>query len=88
MALHCMPDMYDPPETLEAPGLPFVPPPHYTGRWRHDLSNEVNALAMAAAAARRMLALGDVQAAAVNLARAEESGMRCVHLLRQMPPPD
>ncbi|GAB2517011.1 hypothetical protein [Lysobacter humi (ex Lee et al. 2017)] len=81
-----MPDIYDPLGPFEIPGPPFAPPPHYTGRWRHDLSNEVNALTMATAAARRMLDRGDVQAAAMNLARAEEAGMRCVHLLRHLPP--
>ena len=65
---------------------PFPPPPpHYTGRWRHDLANEVNALTMAAAAARHMLEMGDVQSARANLARAEVSGMRCIDLLRHMP---
>lgn len=75
-----MRDAYPPPG-------PYADPPHYTGRWRHDLSNEVNALTMAASAARHMLEVGDLHAAMVNLARAEESGMRCVHLLRHMPPP-
>jgi hypothetical protein len=65
------------------PGGPM--PPHYTGRWRHDVSNEVNAVAMAASAARHMLQLGDVPAAIANLARAEDAAMRCIELLRQMP---
>ena len=34
------------------PAGPFPRPVHYTGRWRHDLSNEVNALTMATAAER------------------------------------
>lgn len=80
-----MPDPFDPRGPFQPPGASPIPP-HYTGNWRHDLSNEVNALAMAAAAARRMLELGDLQSVAMNLARAEESGMRCVHLLRHMPP--
>lgn len=70
------------------PANRFPPPPHYTGRWRHDLSNEVNALTMATSAARHMLEQGDVRAALINLARAEESGMRCIHLLRCMPHPE
>ena len=74
-----MPEPFPPP-----PG--FGPPPHSTGHWRHDLSNEVNALTMAASAARHMLECGDVRAALINLARAEESGMRCIDLLRHMPP--
>ena len=41
---------------------------------------------MAASAARHMLDIGDVRAAMINLARAEESGMRCIELLRHMPP--
>lgn len=81
-----MPDAFDPRGPLEPAGGPFAAPPHYTGRWRHDLSNEINALTMATAAARRMLEMGDVPAAAINLARAEESGARCIHLLRHMPP--
>ena len=62
------------------------PPPHYTGRWRHDLSNEVNAVAMAASAARHMVQAGDLHAAMVNMARAEDAAMRCIDLLRRMPP--
>ena len=73
-------------EPFPPPGA-YPPVPHYTGRWRHDLSNEVNALTMATSAARHMLEIGDVRAAMVNLARAEESGMRCIELLRHMPPP-
>lgn len=68
------------------PQGPYPPLPHYTGRWRHDFSNEVNALTMATSAARYMLEMGDVRGAMINLARAEESGMRCVELLRHMPP--
>ena len=60
-------------------------PAHYTGRWRHDLSNEINALTMATSAARHMIDIGDLRAAAVNMARAEDAGMRCIELLRHMP---
>jgi hypothetical protein len=67
------------------PGAP-LPPPHYTGRWRHDLSNEVNAVTMATSAARHMLQVGDVPAAMINLARAQDAAMRCIELLRHMPP--
>lgn len=81
-----MPEPFDPHAPYPPHPGPFVPPPHYTGRWRHDLSNEINALTMATAAARRMFEMGDLQGVAVNLARAEESGMRCIHLLRHMPP--
>lgn len=70
---------------MSEPFPPFSPPP-FTGRWRHDLSNEINALTMATAAARRMIECGDAPAALANLARAEESGMRCIYLLRHMPP--
>lgn len=66
---------------------PGAAPPHWTGHWRHDLSNEVNTLTMAAAAARHMIEVGDLHAAMMNLARAEEAGMRCIQLLRHMPPP-
>lgn len=72
------------PEPFPPPG-PF-PPPHYTGRWRHDLSNEVNALTMATSAARHMVEMGDLRSAMINLARAEDAGMRCIELLRHMPP--
>jgi hypothetical protein len=68
---------------------PFPPaglPPHYTGHWRHDLSNEVNAVTMATSAARHMIRIGDIPAAMVNLARAEDAAMRCIELLRHMPP--
>lgn len=82
-----MPDAYDPQGPFEPAAEPFASPSHYTGRWRHDLSNEINALTMATAAARRMLETGDLPAVAMNLARAEESGMRCIQLLRHMPPP-
>lgn len=68
------------------PGGPLQPPPHYTGRWRHDLSNEINAVTMATSAARHMMQLGDVRAAMVNLERAEDAAMRCIDLLRRMPP--
>jgi hypothetical protein len=64
----------------------LVAQPRHTGNWRHDLSNELNAVTMAAAAARRMIEIGDLQRAMVNLARAEESGIRCVQLLQHMPP--
>ncbi|WP_133477978.1 hypothetical protein [Cognatilysobacter segetis] len=67
------------------PGAPR-PPPHYTGRWRHDLSNEVNAVTMATSAARHMIQMGDIPAAMINLARAEDAAMRCIDLLRHMPP--
>ncbi|TZF90397.1 hypothetical protein [Cognatilysobacter lacus] len=60
-------------------------PPHYTGHWRHDMANEVNALTMATSAARHMLQLGDVQSAMLNLARAEDAAMRCSELLRFAP---
>jgi hypothetical protein len=63
-----------------------MPPAHYTGRWRHDLSNEVNAVTMATSAARHMLQIGDVPAAMTNLARAEDAAMRCIELLRHTPP--
>lgn len=68
------------------PAGPFPRPVHYTGRWRHDLSNEVNALTMATAAARYMIEIGDIPAALSNLARAEDAGMRCIEILRHMPP--
>lgn len=69
------------------PQGPLPPlPPHYTGRWRHDLSNEINALTMATSAARHMMQMGDVPAAMLNIARAEDAAMRCVELLRVMPP--
>lgn len=67
-------------------GPPGPPPPHYTGHWRHDLSNEVNAVTMATSAARYMMQIGDVHGAMLNLARAEDAAMRCVELLRHMPP--
>ena len=67
------------------PAGPFPRPVHYTGRWRHDLSNEVNALTMATAAARHMIEIGDIPAAMANLARAEDAGMRCIEILRHMP---
>lgn len=41
---------------------------------------------MATSAARYMIEMGNLQAALVNLARAEESGRRCVELLRTGPP--
>ena len=68
---------------------PFAPggPPPYAGRWRHDLSNEVNAVTMATSAARHMLQMGDGPAAMANLARAEDAAMRCIELLRLMPRP-
>ncbi|GAB1596200.1 hypothetical protein [Lysobacter claricitrinus] len=62
-------------------------PPNPFGRWRHDLSNEINALTMATAAARHMIEMGDLQAAMANLARAEDSGQRCIELLHLGPPP-
>lgn len=72
---------------MREPGAPHAAtPPHHTGRWRHDLSNEVNALTMAAAAARHMLERGDVDAALANLERAEDAGSRCIELIRRMPP--
>ena len=68
------------------PAGPFPRPVHYTGRWRHDLSNEVNALTMATAAARHMIEIGDIPAAMANLSRAEDAGMRGIEILRHMPP--
>ncbi|MGY3265004.1 hypothetical protein [Lysobacter sp. HA35] len=73
---------------MSEPFPPYPPPaPHPAVRWRHDISNEVNALTMATAAARRMIEIGDLHAAMLNMARAEESGQRCIELLQQMPFP-
>jgi hypothetical protein len=72
-------------EPFPPPG-PLRPQPYYTGNWRHDLSNEVNALTMATLAARHMLQAGDVPASLINMARAEDAALRCIELLRHMPP--
>lgn len=69
------------------PGPPPQVPPPYAARWRHDLANEVNAVAMATSAARHMMQMGDMSAAMANLARAEDAAMRCIDLLRHMPGP-
>lgn len=69
---------------------PCLPPggagPQHARRWRHDLCNEVNALTMAASAARHMLEMGDQHAAMANLHRADDAGRRCIDILRHMPP--
>ena len=71
---------------MHEPFAPPGPPPHYTGRWRHDLSNEINAVTMATSAARHLMQAGDFQGVMINLARAEDAAMRCIELLRHMPP--
>jgi len=68
------------------PAQPQGAPGDGPARWRHDLSNEVNAMTMATAAARHMLRVGDVGSAMRNLERAEDAAMRCAQLLRLMPP--
>jgi hypothetical protein len=41
---------------------------------------------MATSAARHMIQMGDIPAAMVNIARAEDAAMRCIELMRLMPP--
>ena len=51
-------------------------------RWLHEVRNQLNTATMSAAAARRLLQLGDVEEALANLMRTESACGRCAELVR------
>jgi hypothetical protein len=68
---------------VASPSAVPVPASESSGRWMHDVRNELNTAMMSAAAARRLLQDGDRDEALENIQRTEAACYRCAQLLRR-----